>query len=186
MYAQRVTGLVFDDKLYQNAARLSPSLKFTANDIPVYSLKKFCPTPGNQGNMGSCVGWATSYAALTIAQAIRENQTNKTVITEKAKSALYVYNQIKISGCTPGGAIIDEALELIKEKGACEMKDFNPTTCEIIPGNLENVKAKDTRITHLIRFLQRDIGRQFLGSPSWVDTQCASLVLTKLQKDLKS
>ena len=146
MYAQRVTGLVFDDKLYQNAARLSPSLKFTANDIPVYSLKKFCPTPGNQGNMGSCVGWATSYAALTIAQAIRENQTNKTVITEKAKSALYVYNQIKISGCTPGGAIIDEALELIKEKGACEMKDFNPTTCEIIPGNLENVKAKDTRI----------------------------------------
>jgi len=56
MYAQRVTGLVFDDKLYQNAARLSPSLKFTANDIPVYSLKKFCPTPGNQGNMGSCVG----------------------------------------------------------------------------------------------------------------------------------
>jgi len=146
IYAQRVTGLVFDDKLYQNSARLSPSLKFTANDIPVFSLKKHCPTPGNQGNMGSCVGWATSYAALTIAQAIRENQTTTAVITDKAKSALYVYNQIKIMGCSPGGAIIDEALALIKDKGACEMKDFNPSTCEIIPGNLENIKAKDTRI----------------------------------------
>lgn len=142
----RATGLLFNDNNYQNAPKLSPSLKFTTSDIPVVSLKKFCPLPGNQGEMGSCVGWATSYGALTISQAIKENQTNKELITEQAKSALYVYNQIKFSNCVPGGANIEDALDLMKEKGSCMQNDFLPNSCDVLPTNLEDIKAKDNRI----------------------------------------
>lgn len=142
----RATGLQFNDNNYQNAPRLSPSLKFTTNDIPVVSLKKFCPIPGNQGEMGSCVGWATSYAALSISQAIKENQTNRQLITEQAKSALYVYNQIKVIDCIPGGAHIEDALDLMKEKGSCMQNEFSPNTCDVLPTNLEDIKARDNRI----------------------------------------
>jgi len=30
------------------------------------SLQKYCPTPVNQGQQGSCVAWASAYAARTI------------------------------------------------------------------------------------------------------------------------
>ena len=33
------------------------------------SLKQYCPTPGDQGNYGTCVGWTTAYAARTILEA---------------------------------------------------------------------------------------------------------------------
>lgn len=34
------------------------------------SLQRFCPTPQNQGQQGSCVGWGSAYTARTILQAV--------------------------------------------------------------------------------------------------------------------
>lgn len=39
-----------------------------------YSLKNYTPSPGNQGNFGSCTSWASAYCALTICQRIQKGQ----------------------------------------------------------------------------------------------------------------
>lgn len=45
---QHATGLIFDDQAYSRLPRISPSLKLSEEDAPVFSLKKYCPSPGNQ------------------------------------------------------------------------------------------------------------------------------------------
>ena len=57
-------------------------------------LSPYCPEPGNQGKIQSCVGWATGYAAMSIQHAIRDKRTNKREITAHAFSAHFIYNQI--------------------------------------------------------------------------------------------
>lgn len=143
---QHATGLIFDDATYQQTDRLSPALKFTAKDLPAFSLKKYCPTPSDQGAMGSCVGWATGYGALTISLAIRDSITGKELITTVAGSPLYIYNQIQTHGCDPGGSRFNDALTLLKTKGDCKKTDFNPADCSIKPTATENAKASSLKI----------------------------------------
>jgi hypothetical protein len=144
-FAQQGTGLIFDDNDYGSRPALPNSMKFTDVNVPVYSLKKYCPIPGNQGIMGSCVGWASAYGALAIASAANSNITDKALITEMARSALYVYNQIKVSGCEAGSRIPD-AFDLLKEKGAPKFKDFNPPTCDEMPDQSVHAKAAQFKI----------------------------------------
>ena len=126
----RSTGLIFDDDKYQRTNRLSLSLKWSESNLPFVSLKSYCPTPGNQGNIGSCVSWATGYAAMTISRAIQNGNTNRNDITNSARSALYIYNQIKLNNiCNPGGSSLDDALQLVQTQGDCLLKDFNPNDC---------------------------------------------------------
>lgn len=138
---KRATGLTFNDETYKMTRRLSPALKWSEADLPAYSLKNFCPLPGDQGNIGSCVGWATGYAALTISDAVRKNATNKTAITDAARSAMYIYLQI-VEEC-PDGSVISDALDLVKTKGDCLAKDFGPQPCGTsIPSSLNSLAAQ--------------------------------------------
>ncbi len=134
------TGLLFNADKYSKLEIQSPALKFNELERDSYSLKKYCPTPGDQGQMGSCTSWATGYAALTISQAIAENNTDTRDITKKAKSALYIYNQIRKGSCEEG-TYIEDAIELVQKKGDCDLKDFNPDNCRIIPTRIEDIKA---------------------------------------------
>lgn len=137
-------GLIWEDDRYSGVERLGTGMKFSSND-PVVSLKDFCPQPGSQGAFGSCVGWATGYAALSIAIAKKNNITDQSEITAMAHSALYIYNQIKVAGCQEGSRISD-ALELLKTKGDCLKADFNPNDCAVQPGGSEHNKALPYRI----------------------------------------
>ena len=56
-----------------------------------YSLKKYCPTPGNQGFYLTCTAWASTYAARTIAEAVINGWTDQEQITQEAFSPLFVY-----------------------------------------------------------------------------------------------
>ncbi len=142
---KHTTGLIFNPSKYAKMETISPALKFNEPEKDKYSLKEYCPIPGNQGNIGSCSSWATGYAALTISQAIAENNTNTIYITNKAKSALYIYNQIKIAGCE-FGAETEKAIELVQRKGDCDFKDFNPDDCKILPTQNEDIKAINFKI----------------------------------------
>ncbi len=138
----RATGLEFNDDAYAQTRMLSPALKFSGADLPSYSLRKYCPTPGDQGNIGSCVGWATGYAALTIADAIRTNNTNTSAITTSARSAMYIYLQI-VNSC-PQGTFISDALETVKTQGDCLHREFGngKETCNSsIPSTLRTLAA---------------------------------------------
>jgi len=147
--AQYETGAIYDKKLYSKSPIISPILKF--NDpitLSTFSLKKYCPIPKNQGNMGSCTGWATGYAGLTIAESILDENTNKDDITNNARSALYVYNQLMT--CKRGSHLTN-VFEVIKNNGDCYYKEFNPTTCMILPDENTLQKGKDMRITNYVR-----------------------------------
>lgn len=135
------TGLNFNDETYNMTRRLSPALKWSESDLPAYTLKSFCPLPGDQGNIGSCVGWSTGYAALTIADAIRNKNTNQNAITSSARSAMYIYFQI-VEQC-PDGSVISDALDLVKTKGDCLSKDFGAQPCGTsIPSTLHNMASQ--------------------------------------------
>lgn len=83
------------------------------------SLKKYCPTPGNQGQYGTCVGWASAYGARTISWAVKNNMTATVDITNQAFSPSFIYEQAKTKGddnCQDG-AYISTAVALLKNSG---------------------------------------------------------------------
>ena len=95
------------------------------------SLKKYCPTPGNQKQYGTCTGWASTYAARTISWAVKNNLTDVRDITNQAFSPSFVYSQIKNSNdvdCQQG-ASIDKSVKLLKEGGAVFLTDL-PYQCD--------------------------------------------------------
>ncbi|MBK6947955.1 MAG: hypothetical protein IPH16_07775 [Haliscomenobacter sp.] len=59
------------------------------------SLQQYAPTPLHQGGQGSCVGWASAYAARTILES-RASGKNP---NEVAFSPAYLYNQIHLENC---------------------------------------------------------------------------------------
>ena len=143
---KHATGLLFDPEKYNKIETLSPALKFNDVQKSSYSLKEYCPIPGNQGSIGSCTSWASGYGALTISYAIQNDIKNTAEITNNAKSALYIFNQIKSGSCS-AGSYVENALKLMKQKGDCDYKDFHPTDCQIMPTFEEDNKARLFKIS---------------------------------------
>lgn len=63
-----------------------------------FSLEQYCPTPGDQGNHGTCVAFANGYGVGTILYAKTHDLTDKPLIDKYAFSATYLYEQIKNEG----------------------------------------------------------------------------------------
>jgi hypothetical protein len=129
------TGLHFDDEEYNRLpiqARF-PGTKYSSLPL-VVSLKKYCPYAGDQGNHGTCVGWASCYSALTVSYAVRSNTTDRKKITENAFSSLFLYNQVmqKEQDCDEGTRI-PPALSLLQETGSCYDRDFIRNDCSVQP-----------------------------------------------------
>ncbi|WP_250630084.1 C1 family peptidase [Rhodoflexus caldus] len=93
--------------------------------VPVTaSLKKYCPTPQDQANTGTCTAWATAYAARTILMVQRRNISNATLVNQTAFSPSFIYNQIRRDqGCIKGTFLVD-ALFTLKSVGAVLHSDF--------------------------------------------------------------
>ena len=119
-YAQTFsTGLIFDDDAYESVEMKAPLTRGLYSTMPQSaSLKMYCPYPGNQGDYGTCVGWATSYAAWTILWAKQNRQTDKAVITAHAFSPDFVYKSVVPydSNCK-NGTQVPLALAFIKTTG---------------------------------------------------------------------
>jgi len=134
---RRPTGLTFDDDKY-NQTPLQPRYGGSKyNEIPLeYSLKKYCPIPGDQGDMSSCVGWASGYGLLTMSRAIQQDLTDSKQITQLANSALFIYNQIILNpqDCA-SGASLTEAMKLLKTQGDCLAENFDKKVsgCDEMP-----------------------------------------------------
>lgn len=106
------------------------------------SLRRFAPTPRNQGQQGSCVGWASSYAARTILEAVRTGDNPNSL----AYSPSFLYNQIGVPNCQ--GAFTGEALEHMKNKGLIAFSKFpyDPNSCNHRPDPQELRAALNHRI----------------------------------------
>lgn len=151
---QRGTGLILEDTSYQNIPRLeSDGGKF---DIPNkrVSLKQYCPRPGDQGYISSCVAWAVGYGAFTISQAIEHQQTNQEVITLGAYSASFIYNQIKKDSCF-SGITLPDAFNFLKNTGDCLAISFeNSEDCHKAPLPKNMDEAAKFRIKDYITLFQ--------------------------------
>jgi hypothetical protein len=127
-----VTGMLFDDEEYAQIDQKATLTRSLYSNIPAkYSLKKYAPQVKSQGSFGTCVGWASAYAALTIAEAIQSERSRKEEITAEAFSPGFVYTQIKYASddnCTYGSHIHD-ALELMKTKGAAKYNAMSEVNC---------------------------------------------------------
>lgn len=150
----RALGAVFDESSYLDTPAAPPLARGDYDDVPsAYSLKKFAPRVESQGGQGSCVGWATSYAARSILNSKRSFETTQSLPDQDGFSPSFVYNQIQRHGCDPGGSRISDALQLMKVQGVVSINDFpyDDRYCSDQPGDRLRSLAFGNRITEYQR-----------------------------------
>ncbi|MBK7475848.1 MAG: peptidase C1 [Haliscomenobacter sp.] len=106
------------------------------------SLQQYAPTPLHQGGQGSCVGWASAYAARTILES-RASGKNP---NEVAFSPAYLYNQIHLENCE--GAYMLEAMRTMQQNGALPFREFgyDDRTCANYPNRTDIASGQAHRI----------------------------------------
>lgn len=144
-------GLLMNDEAYDSIPQKVELLTRDYTNLPSRaSLKPYCPTPGDQGQYGTCTSWSTTYGARTICEAYRNNWTERYKINAEAFAPIFVYAQIELYGrrdCQ-NGTYIQDAFKVLKEKGAPKLSHFNYLcACEShIPYDVWS-SAKNYRIT---------------------------------------
>jgi C1A family cysteine protease len=78
------------------------------------------PPVGDQGSLGSCVGFAVGYATKTLQEATEMNWPPSA--TDHTFSPSWIYNQI--NGGKPGGTSVSTAMQLVVNKGTDSIQGF--------------------------------------------------------------
>ncbi|NRB46416.1 MAG: DUF4384 domain-containing protein [Saprospiraceae bacterium] len=109
---------------------------------PRVSLQNYAPRRLHQGQQGSCVGWASAYAARTILHSRATGQDPN----QAAFSPSYLYNQIHLDGCQ--GAYMLDAMKAMSQNGGVPFSDFryNERSCSAQPNNNLISKGRQFRI----------------------------------------
>jgi hypothetical protein len=138
----RALGATLDPKVYDQALVHEP-LSEANETLPArVSLLSFAPPRGDQGHQGSCVGWATSYAARSILRA-REVRGDSSTLRF---SPSFTFNQIAHPGCN--GTFIKDALDELQQVGDLPLGEFRYTdrSCSQRPSLEEKRRASAYRI----------------------------------------
>ncbi len=139
------TGADLDPAEYEKAEVFEPLADNVKNPLPErVSLEQFCPPRLNQGQQGSCVAWASAYAARTIVQA----QATGADPRSTAFSPAYMYNQIKIENSDCQGSYLNRAMEQMSKTGALPFSKFAYTdqNCSKQPSEGDVQQAMPFRI----------------------------------------
>lgn len=144
------TGLLPEDEAYDALTLIDKKDGSKYPIPPDRSLKSYCPIPGNQGMIGSCVGWATGYHAMTITKAIQNNISSKEVIQSQAHSASYIFNSIKKDQDCQKGTYLTRALTFLQQYGTPPSSLFRNSLsdCTARPDARANKEALKNRINH--------------------------------------
>jgi hypothetical protein len=116
------------------------------------------PTPKAQGNEGSCVAFATAYAARSIEQYYRTGATSFDNSTN-VFSPEYVYNQTKIASDCGSGTAITLTLDLMKNKGVTPwtiMPYSDVNGCSLFPTSTDDAVAAGYKIGGYSKLLNTD------------------------------
>lgn len=122
-------GQTVDPQTYAgfDKTRLSSNLLGAPGGAPTepesVDLSSSFPTPGDQGQQGSCVAWATGYALKSYQEGVEMKWSLNT--TSHLFSPAFIYNQV--NGGQDGGSQIYDALDLIINQGAATW-DLMPYT----------------------------------------------------------
>ncbi len=155
-------GLVVSDEHYENqpvrhSTDGSKSTLEALENVQIFSLKDYCPTPSNQGSNASCVGWAVGYGAQTIYKAYKEKLEGGSAVNAIALSPYFVYNQIKLKDCALGAEIPD-ALRFIMTSGNVPNSAFTEGAgdCFYTPTSQQFLSAHDNKISDYRRIFGPD------------------------------
>jgi C1A family cysteine protease len=149
-------GATLDPSQYDKAEVFEPLADNVKEPLPErVSLEAFAPPRGDQGQQGSCVAWASAYAARSI---VNNEATKQAPSQQSAFSPSYLYNQIKIenSGCQ--GSYIIRAMEAMQRGGVAPFSEFAYTDqdCSRMPdGDLKRL-AQQYRIKGYQRLSRTD------------------------------
>jgi len=131
-------------------------------------LSALFPKPGRQGKQGSCVAWATAYAARTYYEASQHGNAPNS--PQQIFSPAFIYNQVKRGDCDGGGSI-SEALELLKDTGVVSLAQFpyDENNCSRLPAPQITSAATRYRIDDWekvdVESLDDVKGQIFAGNP---------------------
>ncbi|MBQ9538926.1 MAG: C39 family peptidase [Treponema sp.] len=112
------TGLEFDPDVYESLPRKARLVTRAYENLPTsVSLVSYTPYPGDQGQFGTCVSWATSYAGMTTVDSVINSRTDRRITTGNVFSPYYLFQS-----CNPGdrqgnGMTIETAMEFLKNNG---------------------------------------------------------------------
>lgn len=137
------TGANFDLKKYSATEIFEPLADNKKNPMPErVSLEQFAPDRLNQGQQGSCVAWASAYAA----RSIMETRAKGTDPNSNTFSPSFLYNQIALEDCQ--GSYLKKAMEVMNEKGLAPYRDmpYNDQDCSAKPNSMVLRKAEDFKI----------------------------------------
>jgi C1A family cysteine protease len=122
-------GAILDEAVYNNLPRKAELLSRAYTALPAKaSLKQYAPFPGDQTDYGSCVAWASAYAARTISESIAVNRRDRIGTTGNVFSPAYIYKNITDDPECQEGAQISWALDFFKTPGAARMVDTERKT----------------------------------------------------------
>jgi hypothetical protein len=128
--APRATGWVEADDEYKSVNMIEKPLGFGANLPEKYSLEQYVPSIGDQGDLGTCVGWATTYYAATIAYNVLATKNGLPTTKEWHYDPIYTFENIKNkqdNGCQFGSSSVN-ALIFMAANGAKRMQ-IDPSNC---------------------------------------------------------
>ncbi|MBQ3618800.1 MAG: DUF4384 domain-containing protein [Bacteroidales bacterium] len=154
-------GEVFDPAEIEQVPRQVELLTRDYGALPSsYSLRKWCPYPGDQGDYGTCPSWSTAFYARTICEARDNGWTDRQKITSETFSPTFVYTLIKDFddyNCQNGSST-KKALETIWLKGVPKLSNL-PYHCQSTIASLlysQAEKYKTERPTMLFNQQQTD------------------------------
>ncbi len=137
-------GASLSEERFDQAQVFEPlAYGFGENRLPErVTLEKYAPQRLHQGNQGSCVGWASAYAARTILQARASGNSPN----QLSFSPAYLYNQIRLSGCE--GAYMLDAMKAMSQNGAMPFQQFgyDDSDCSRVPNSQEIERGRQYRI----------------------------------------
>ncbi len=142
------TGMKMKEDVFDKAKVFEP-LSANAPMPAAVDLEPYCPERSNQGRQGSCVGWASTYAARTILQAQATGvNPNSTIF-----SPSFVYNQIHLENCQ--GSYMLDALKTL-QAGSVTLQEFpyNDQDCDRQPNSALKERATQNRITGFNRLTE--------------------------------
>jgi len=144
--------ILMDEEDYDALPERDPLMR---GRLPEFiDLSSFFPAPGNQGDQGSCVGWAVGYALKTYQEAMEFNISSPQEWDHF--SPAFVFNSIKQGDDCSAGSRISDALEFVSNTGAVRMEDFPYQEAQCLPPTDEILaNARDFTIKSYRR-LQRE------------------------------
>ncbi len=131
-------GCEMKQEVFDQAEVFEP-LAYDRNSLPSsVSLEKYAPKRLSQGQQGSCVGWASAYAARTILESAATGQDPNSLKFSPA----FLYNQISLEGCQ--GSYVVDAMKTMVNAGALPLNEFpyDEDNCSKKPTSLQLNEAQ--------------------------------------------